>query len=158
MRKLIAGKLHGIRVTDANLNYHDSIVLDPEHCEEAGILPLEFVDIWNQRSGAHISTYVILGERGSKCCIVNGAAARTCQSGDELVVYNSVYLDDLQLLSAKPTILTFDAANNVIERLRYSASVNKESRYTFEVLNEVRECRRSSRSSRLGWLALRPPM
>lgn len=36
MRKLVAGKLHGISVTEANLNYHGSITLDPDHCEQAG--------------------------------------------------------------------------------------------------------------------------
>jgi aspartate 1-decarboxylase len=91
MRKVVGGKLHGIRVTEANLDYHGSITLDPEHCEAAGILPLEFVEVWNKHSGARISTYVILGERGSRCCIVNGAAARTCQRGDELIVCSSIY-------------------------------------------------------------------
>ena len=56
MRKLVAGKLHGIHVTEANLNYHGSITLDPDHCEQAGILPMEFVEIWNKNSGARIST------------------------------------------------------------------------------------------------------
>jgi len=41
MRKVVGGKLHGIRVTEANLEYHGSITLDPDHCEAAGILPLE---------------------------------------------------------------------------------------------------------------------
>jgi aspartate 1-decarboxylase len=57
-------------VTEANLNCHGSFTLDPDHCEEAGILPMEFVEIWNKNSGARISTYVILGERGSRCCIL----------------------------------------------------------------------------------------
>ena len=48
MRKVVAGKLHGIRVTGADLEYHGSITLDPDHCEAAGILPMEFVDIWNK--------------------------------------------------------------------------------------------------------------
>ncbi|NRP70011.1 Aspartate 1-decarboxylase 2 [Ensifer psoraleae] len=99
MRKLVAGKLHGIYVTEANLNYHGSITLDPDHCEEAGILPMEFVEIWNRNSGARISTYVILGERGSRCCVLNGATARTCQPGDQS---NSVYLDESRITSLKP--------------------------------------------------------
>ncbi|TIR85817.1 MAG: aspartate 1-decarboxylase, partial [Mesorhizobium sp.] len=32
MRKIVAGKLHGIHVTEANLDYHGSITLDPDHC------------------------------------------------------------------------------------------------------------------------------
>lgn len=55
MRKMVAGKLHGIHVTEANLNYHGSITLDPDHCEDAGILPMEFVEIWNKNSGSHLN-------------------------------------------------------------------------------------------------------
>ena len=107
--KIVGGKLHGIRVTDANLDYHGSITLDPAHCEAAGILPLEFVDVWNKNSGARITTYVILGQRGSRCCILNGAAARTCQPGDELIICSSVYLDGDEIVDLSPAILTFDA-------------------------------------------------
>lgn len=137
MRKVVAGKLHGIHVTEANLNYHGSITLDPDHCEAAGILPMEFVEIWNKNSGERISTYVILGERGSRCCILNGAAARTCQPGDQIIVCNSIYLDEMRLTSIKPKVLTFDGENNVVERLSYSVSVDAHGRYQFEILDET---------------------
>jgi aspartate 1-decarboxylase len=137
MRKLVAGKLHGIYVTEANLNYHGSITLDPNHCEEAGILPMEFVEIWNKNSGARISTYVILGERGSRCCILNGAAARTCQPGDQVIICNSVYLDETRITSLKPKVLTFDEENRVRDRLSYSVDVDPQGRYTFDILDEA---------------------
>ncbi|MDI5930022.1 aspartate 1-decarboxylase [Rhizobium leguminosarum] len=136
MRKLVAGKLHGIRVTEANLNYHGSITLDPDHCEAAGIMPMEFVEIWNKNSGARISTYVILGDRGSRCCILNGAAARTCQPGDQIIICNSVYLDESELTSLKPKILTFDDGNNVTDRLSYSVDLDAHGRYAFNILNQ----------------------
>ncbi|RFB86887.1 aspartate 1-decarboxylase [Rhizobium leguminosarum bv. trifolii] len=136
MRKIVAGKLHGIFVTEANLNYHGSITLDPEHCEEAGILPMEFVEIWNKSSGARISTYVILGERGSRCCILNGAAARTCQPGDQIIVCNSVYIGEDELTSLKPKILTFDETNTVRDKLAYSVTLDADGRYHFEILDE----------------------
>lgn len=85
-RSMMIGKLHGLRVTGALLDYEGSIELDPDHCDAAGILPLEFVEIWNKTTGARISTYVIHGRRGSRCCVLNGAAARTCQVGDELII------------------------------------------------------------------------
>ena len=85
-RSMMIAKLHGLRVTGALLDYEGSIALDPDHCDAAGILPLEFVEIWNKTTGARISTYVIHGERGSACCVLNGAAARTCQIGDELII------------------------------------------------------------------------
>jgi len=136
MRKLVAGKLHGIHVTEANLNYHGSITLDPAHCEEAGILPMEFVEIWNKNSGARISTYVILGVRGSRCCILNGAAARTCQPGDQIIICNSIYLAEHKITELKPKVLTFDAQNNVVDRLTYSVSCDEENRYRFEILDD----------------------
>ncbi|WP_192253358.1 aspartate 1-decarboxylase [Mesorhizobium silamurunense] len=138
MRKIVAGKLHGIHVTEANLNYHGSITLDPDHCEAAGILPMEFVEIWNKNSGARISTYVILGERGSRCCcIVNGAAARTCQPDDQIIVCNSIYLDEAQITSLKPRIVTFDQDNRIRDRLSYSVNLDAYGRYSFSILDEA---------------------
>ena len=137
MRKIVGGKLHGIRVTEANLDYHGSITLDPEHCEAAGILPLEFVEIWNKNSGARISTYVILGERGSRCCIVNGAAARTCQRGDELIICSAIYLPSESIADLSPGVVTLDEDNNVVETLRYSVSLDTAGRYRFAILDEA---------------------
>ena len=137
MRKVIGGKLHGIRVTEANLDYHGSITLDPEHCEAAGILPLEFVEIWNKNSGARISTYVILGGRGSRCCIVNGAAARTCQPGDELIICSSIYMPGESIAGHSPAVVTLDVNNHIDETLRYSVSVDEAGRYRFAILDEA---------------------
>ncbi|CAN7698444.1 aspartate 1-decarboxylase [Mesorhizobium sp. LjRoot246] len=137
MRKIVAGKLHGIHVTEANLNYHGSITLDPDHCEAAGILPMEFVEIWNKNSGTRISTYVILGERGSRCCILNGAAARTCQPGDQIIICNSIYLDEAKITSLKPRIVTFDQDNHIRDRLSYSVDFDAHGRYSFSILDEA---------------------
>lgn len=134
MRKVVRGKLHGIRVTGADLDYHGSITLDPDHCEAAGILPMEFVDIWNKNSGARISTYVIYGQRGSKCCILNGAAARTCQRGDEVIICNSVYVTEKEIEEIKPVILTFHPDNSISERLGYDVSRDEQNRLAFKIV------------------------
>lgn len=136
MRKVVAGKLHGIHVTDANLDYHGSVTLDPDHCEAAGILPMEFVDIWNKNSGARISTYVILGERGSRCCVLNGAAARTCQPGDQVIICNAVYVEDARIPEIRPRILTFDRDNNVEEVMAYVVERDAQGRHTFRIEKE----------------------
>lgn len=135
MRKVVRAKLHGIRVTGADLDYHGSITLDPDHCEAAGILPMEFVDIWNKNSGARLSTYVIYGERGSRCCILNGAAARTCQRGDEVIICNSVYITEQELEALKPSILTFNPDNSIRERLGYAVGRDEQDRLTFEIVH-----------------------
>ena len=119
MIRVVRAKLHGIRVTGADLNYHGSITLDPEHCRQAGIYPLEFVEIWNKSTAARISTYVIFGEAGSRCCILNGAAARTCHAGDEVIIAASDYISPAELPSLSPRILTFTPDNEIAERLAY---------------------------------------
>ncbi|WP_287378516.1 aspartate 1-decarboxylase [Mesorhizobium sp.] len=100
---------------------------------------LSMSSVWNKNSGARISTYVILGERGSRCCILNGAAARTCQPDDPTIVCNSIYLDEAHITSLKPRIVTFDQDNNILDRLRYSVDLDADGRYTFSILDEANE-------------------
>lgn len=138
MKQFVAAKFHGIYVTEANLNYHGSITLDPEHCEEVGILPMEYVDIWNKNSGARISTYVIFGERGSKCCILNGAAARTCQAGDQVIICSSDYLSAKDVTGLSPRILTFAPDNSVVDRLTYDVARTPGNQLEFSILEDGR--------------------
>ena len=118
-RSMMIGKLHGLRVTGAELHYEGSIALDPEHCEAAGILPHEFVEIWNKTTGARISTYVIPGARGSRCCVLNGAAARTCQIGDELIIAARASVSGDELCDFVSRVVTFCAENRVLHQYVY---------------------------------------
>lgn len=139
MMKVIRAKLHGIRVTSADLNYHGSITLDPEHCAQAGFYPMEFVDIWNKNSGARISTYVIFGTPGSRCCVLNGAAARTCQAGDELIIASSEYVTGPEALyNLKPRILTFLPDNQVDQILYYDVFHSEQRPYDFRIVDAGR--------------------
>lgn len=135
MLKVVRAKFHGIRVTGADLHYHGSVTLDPELCALAGIYPLEFVEIWNKNSGARISTYVIFGEPGSRCCILNGAAARTCQIGDEVVIAAPEYTTPDQLYELDPKILTFLPDNRVDQILRYNVFKGEEREHDFQIIN-----------------------
>jgi aspartate 1-decarboxylase len=133
MIRVVRAKLYGIRVTNANLDYHGSITLDPEHCKAAGIYPLELVEICNKNSGARISTYVIFGEAGSRCCILNGAAARTCQIGDQVIIAGSEYVDRTELGGFDPVILTFRTDNSVDALLHYCVRPTPDGNYDFSI-------------------------
>jgi aspartate 1-decarboxylase len=135
MMKVIRAKFHGIRVTNADLNYHGSITLDPEQCDRAGIYPLEFVEIWNKNSGARISTYVIHGQPGSRCCILNGAAARTCQLGDELIIAAADYIQPAKLYDLKPRILTFLPDNQIDQVLYYDVFPSERRPFDFRIVD-----------------------
>jgi len=132
--EVIRAKLHDIRVTDADLDYQGSVTLDPEHCEAVGIVPLEFVEIWNKHSGARISTYVIWGERGSRCCVLNGAAARTCQPGDPVIIVarTSVLLTDIE--SMRPKVALLDADNSMRQLIEYQVGRDPQGRLEFRAV------------------------
>ncbi|MGB0670201.1 MAG: aspartate 1-decarboxylase [Rhodospirillales bacterium] len=144
MIQIVRAKLHGIRVTNADLHYHGSITLDPEQIELAGLTPMEFVDIWNKHSGARLSTYVITGKPGSKCCILNGAAARTCQVGDELIIASSEWIEREQIYTIKPRILTFLPDNSVDQVLYYDVFEGPRFKHDFRIVDadkdELADC------------------
>lgn len=119
MEKYVSAKLHGLRVTGAKLHYHGSITIDSDFCREVGLKPLEFVEIWNKMSGARITTYVLYGEAGSRCCILNGAAARTCQEGDEVIIASSRLCEIDDIINDKPRVLIFGPENEIIDRVVY---------------------------------------
>ena len=138
MVKVIRAKLHGIRVTGADLHYHGSITLDPDHAAAAGLYPTEFVDIWNKNSGARLSTYVIYGAPGSRCCVLNGAAARTCQVGDELIIAASAEVEPAELYQLKPRILTFTPDNEIDQMLYYEVFKSEAREFDFRIVDTTK--------------------
>lgn len=133
-RSMMIGKLHGLRVTGAELHYEGSIALDPEHTEAAGILPHEFVEIWNKTTGARISTYVIPGERGSRCCVLNGAAARTCQVGDELIIAARADVTEDELCDFVSRTVIFCAENRVLHQIEHRLTKDAASRWVLSAV------------------------
>ena len=126
MIQILRAKLHGIHVTGSDLNYHGSITIDAAILELSGIVPLEFVYIWNKSNGERLQTYVLPGERNSRCCILNGAAARLCQKGDPMIVCAYEFVESAATLRTKqPSVLIFSEDNTVSERLCYHVHDNQ---------------------------------
>ena len=144
---VIRAKLHDIRVTDANIDYQGSVTLDPELCEAVGMVPLEFVEIWNKNSGARITTYIIWGKRGSRCCVLNGAAARTCQPGDPVIIVarTSVLPQDIELM--RPRVALLDADNRITRLMEYRVGRDAQGRMDFRAVS-VRQRRAARRRTR----------
>ncbi len=134
MMEVVRAKLHGIHVTGCELEYHGSVTLDPLICRQARIYPLEFVYIWNKNNGQRLATYVLYGTPGSRCCVLNGAAARCCQPGDEMIICASEYLADRrELYTVQPQVLTFDKENNVVHHLQYDVLSSPECDFDFRI-------------------------
>tara|TARA_B110000902_G_scaffold267061_1_gene357921 strand:- start:1884 stop:2264 length:381 start_codon:yes stop_codon:yes gene_type:complete len=79
-------KIHKATVTQANLDYIGSITIDQNLIEAAGFWPNEKVLVVSNSSGARLETYILVGERGSGCICLNGAAAHLIKKDEEIII------------------------------------------------------------------------
>src|SRR6187399_3108068 len=59
IRTMLQAKLHRVKLTQAILDYEGSCGIDEALLEASGILPNQYVEIYNIANGARFSTYVI---------------------------------------------------------------------------------------------------
>jgi aspartate 1-decarboxylase len=114
MRTMCKSKIHGVRVTEANLHYVGSLTIDRTLMEAANILPYEWLHVVNVDTGARFQTYAIEGEAGSGIIGLNGAAARLGYPGDKLIIMCSASVTEEELASFKPHIVFVDERNRIV--------------------------------------------
>ena len=110
---LLKSKIHCAHVTEANLHYMGSITIDGALMDAAGILEGELVHVVNNNNGERIETYTIRGENGSGCICLNGAAARKCQPGDEVIIMAYAAMEPEEARRHKPTVVFPDENNRL---------------------------------------------
>jgi len=107
---LLKSKLHRATVTAADLNYEGSIAIAPELRRAAGLLLHERVEIYNVTNGQRFATYVIGGRKRGEI-MVNGAAARLVQPGDEVIIAAYADFEPAEAASYQPTVVLLDRKN-----------------------------------------------
>lgn len=107
------GKIHRVRVTEANLNYVGSITIDKELMDAAGIVAFERVQIVNIMNGERLETYAIEGEPGSGVICLNGAAARLVAVSDMVIIMAYGFMDPKEMDGFEPKVV-FPNENNQI--------------------------------------------
>ncbi|MDN6228755.1 MAG: aspartate 1-decarboxylase [Enterobacterales bacterium] len=122
VRTMLQGKLHRVKVTQADLHYEGSCAIDQDFLDAAGILQYEAIDIYNVDNGQRFSTYAIAADRGSKIISVNGAAARCACVGDTMIICSYVQMPDEQARSHNPKVAYFEG-DNVMKRLAKAVPV-----------------------------------
>ena len=85
MRIMLKSKISGLKVTDAIIDYEGSITIPEKLLKEVDILQYEQVHVCNKSNGNRFITYAISGSSDGEC-IVNGAAAKLVEIGDELII------------------------------------------------------------------------
>ncbi|TVQ95999.1 MAG: aspartate 1-decarboxylase [Deltaproteobacteria bacterium] len=112
-RHMFKSKIHRAVITHADLEYEGSVTLDPDLLEAADILEHEAVHIWNVTRGTRLMTYALRGERGSRVCCINGAAAHLMQKGDLVIIATFTDVAEEDLATYKPTVVLVDEHNNI---------------------------------------------
>ena len=110
---MLKSKIHRAVVTQADLNYVGSVTIDRNLMEAAGLYEYEHVHIVNVNNGARIETYVIAGERGSGVICLNGAAARSGQKGDIVIIMSYASMTPEEISSHRPKVI-FVGENNTV--------------------------------------------
>lgn len=108
---MFKSKLHQLAVTEANLMYEGSITIDQDLLDAANLLPYEKVQVLNITNGNRLETYTIPGERGSRVCCLNGAAARLTQVGDRIIVISYAEMTPEEAKEHSPRVVIVDENN-----------------------------------------------
>jgi aspartate 1-decarboxylase len=102
---LVKSKIHKLRITATDLEYQGSITLDQDLVEAAGLREFERVQVLNENNGERLETYVIVGERGSGVCCLNGPAARKGHVGDMLIVLAYAWMTEEEAKGFQPKLV-----------------------------------------------------
>ncbi|TAL51026.1 aspartate 1-decarboxylase [Patescibacteria group bacterium] len=111
LKRMLSGKLHRIRVTEAQVNYVGSVGIDEDFMDAAGIVMNQEVNIVNATNGERWITYAIPAPRGSKTMSLNGGGARKGVIGDILIVMVYDWTDE----STIPRVVFFGEGNKVLK-------------------------------------------
>ena len=112
MIEVLKSKIHCVSVTEANLNYMGSIIIDEDLMDAANMIAAEKVQIVDNNNGERFETYIIKGERGTGCICLNGAAARKVQVGDVVIIMSYALMDFEEAKLFKPTVIFPDTVTN----------------------------------------------
>jgi len=118
LREMFQSKLHHATVTECRLGYQGSLTVDVELIEAAGMLVHQKIQVLNINNGYRLETYLIPGERGKREIIINGAAARHAQVGDQVIILTYVMLNDDEARQHQPKVVVLGPGNNPISTLK----------------------------------------
>jgi aspartate 1-decarboxylase len=112
LREMFQSKLHHATVTECRLGYQGSLTVDIELIEAAGMVVFQKIQVLNINNGYRLETYLIPGERGKREIIVNGAAARHAQVGDQIIVLTYALMNDDEVRQHKPKVVLLGPGNH----------------------------------------------
>lgn len=116
---MLKSKIHRAVITQAELDYVGSVTIAEDLMEAAGIFEYEHVHIVNVNNGSRIETYVIAGERGSGVICLNGAAARSGQKGDTVIIMSYAAMSPEEASEHRPKVVFVNEKNEIVRTADY---------------------------------------
>jgi aspartate 1-decarboxylase len=111
LRTMLQAKLHRVKVTEADLHYEGSCGIDRALLDASGMLPNQYIELYNISNGERFSTYVIEAPRGSGTISLNGAAARKAMVGDLLIICAYSQYSEQEIVTHTPVVVLVDDNN-----------------------------------------------
>jgi aspartate 1-decarboxylase len=111
LRTMLQAKLHGVRVTEADLEYEGSCGIDETLLEMSGLRENQYIEIYNVTNGERFTTYIIKAPRGSGTVSLNGAAARKAMVNDKLIIAAYSQFSEAELANYAPIVVLVDGGN-----------------------------------------------
>ncbi len=115
LHRMLAGKLHRLTVTAADVDYEGSFTIPPDLMQAAGIADGEEVHVWNTTRGTRLTTYAITGRVGHRDVSANGAAAHHMRPGDRVIVATYALVPAALRQDHRPTVIFVDDQNRIRE-------------------------------------------
>ena len=115
-RSFLYSKIHKGTVTDTNINYEGSCLIDISILNAAKILPFEKIDIYNITNGERLTTYAIPGPADSGRFCANGACVHKISFNDEVIICAYAELSEHEFDNHKPTVLYLNSDNEIIDK------------------------------------------
>jgi len=117
-RTMLQAKLHRVKVTEADLHYEGSCGIDRALLDASGLLPGQYIELYNIDNGERFSTYVIEAARDSGTISLNGAAARKAAVGDRLIICAYSQYEDSEMAAYKALVILVDEDNRPRPKVR----------------------------------------
>jgi aspartate 1-decarboxylase len=113
--QVMKSKLHGVTVTQAELDYIGSITIDEDLMDAANLIENEQVHILNKNNGERFITYVIKGPRSSGVVCLNGPAAKKVKVGDVVIVVSYCSMEFEKAKKFRPWVVFPEAVSNKLQ-------------------------------------------
>ena len=111
---LLKSKIHNCIVTNHNVQYQGSVLIDSELINAAKMYVNEKVQILSITTGERLETYIIEGEAGSKEIVINGPAAHKIKTGENIIILSYGIFEQEEAVNFSPSIVFVDENNSLI--------------------------------------------